>query len=580
MLVVMSASPVHGQTTTFTYQGQLSDAGALANGSYDLRFALFDAAAGGAQIGANQDVPAVPVSAGVFTVQLDFGVNAFPGANRFLEIGVKPAGGGSFTTLAPGQQISSSPYAIRTLSAATADALSSACVGCVKDTQIQAVAGSKVSGTIPAASVPAGSGNYLQNTTAQQPNSNFNISGNGVVGGNLTVAGTLNANVSGNFIQNRTTPQAGANFNVGGTGTVGGVLSAGSVGVGTASPGAGLAVEVNGATKLTTGGSGGDIIFGTPNAETGMSIRGANNRADLRFDASTLKLVAGVGTGPPASSSGVAITTAGSVGIGTTDPTTGRLHVVGAVNVPAIYGESPNRGVWGHSTGSSRGVYGDSSSGEGVHGESTSGAGVVGVSTSSVGVAGVSTGGAGVQGFSSATDIARPGVYGISAGNGGVGVRGDANASDGKGVYGASTGSIGYGVFATNLSGGMAIGAAGDAAQNRDKGGFVKAMIHVNADGTINRCYNSQLIGNAAFTGLPLASTVPCGFAVTTGNGDYIVDFQFRVDDRFYSLTLYNDQLIAGTVYGNEICGNCATVNQLYVLIAGQQTSRFTLIVY
>ena len=175
MLVVMSAGTARGQTTAFTYQGQLSDAGALANGSYDLRFALFDSTAGGAQIGSNQDVPGVPVKDGVFTVQLDFGVNAFPGANRFVEIGVKPAGSGSFTTLAPRQQISSSPYAIRTLSAATADALSSACVGCVKDTQIQTVAGSKVSGPIPAASLPTGSGNYIQNTTAQQASSNFNI---------------------------------------------------------------------------------------------------------------------------------------------------------------------------------------------------------------------------------------------------------------------------------------------------------------------------------------------------------------------------------------------------------------------
>ncbi len=153
MLVAMSASTAHGQTTTFTYQGQLSDAGALANATYDLRFALFDTAAGGAQIGADQTVPAVPVSGGVFTVQLDFGVNAFPGANRFVEIGVKPAGVGSYTTLAPRQQISSSPYAIRTLSAATADALSSTCVGCVTNAQIQGVAGSKVSGTIPSASV-------------------------------------------------------------------------------------------------------------------------------------------------------------------------------------------------------------------------------------------------------------------------------------------------------------------------------------------------------------------------------------------------------------------------------------------
>jgi len=229
ILVVMRVGVALGQTTTFTYQGQLSDAGALANGSFDVRFALFGSATGGAQIGADQTVPAVPVSAGVFTVQLDFGVNAFPGANRFVEIGVRPAAGGSFTTLAPRQQISSSPYAIRTLSAATADTLSSACIGCVQSAQINSVAGSKVSGTIPAASLPAGSGNYVQNTTAQQPSSNFNISGDGVVGGNLTVAGTLSANVNGSFIRNSPTPQAGANFNISGNGTAGGTLAANTV---------------------------------------------------------------------------------------------------------------------------------------------------------------------------------------------------------------------------------------------------------------------------------------------------------------------------------------------------------------
>ena len=52
-LVALSASAAHGQTTAFTYQGQLSDGGMLASGSYDVRFALFDSVAGVAQIGAN-----------------------------------------------------------------------------------------------------------------------------------------------------------------------------------------------------------------------------------------------------------------------------------------------------------------------------------------------------------------------------------------------------------------------------------------------------------------------------------------------------------------------------------------------
>jgi hypothetical protein len=278
MLVVMSASAAHGQTTAFTYQGQLSEGGMLASGNYDVRFALFDSAAGGAQISANQTVPTVPVSDGVFTVQLDFGVDAFPGANRFVEIGVKPAGGGSFTTLAPRQQISSSPYAIRTLSAATADALSSACVGCVKDTQIQAVAGSKVTGAIPAASLPSGSGNYIQNTTAQQASSNFNISGNGVVGGDLTVAGMLNANVSGNFIQNGTTPQAGANFNVGGNGTAGGTLSGNTVNAATQyNIGSNRVLSVAGTQNVFAGGGAGQAnTAGCSNAFFGTSA-GLNN---------------------------------------------------------------------------------------------------------------------------------------------------------------------------------------------------------------------------------------------------------------------------------------------------------------
>jgi hypothetical protein len=187
-------APAHGQTSAFTYQGKLTDGGSPANGNYDLQFTLWDALAGGTQ----QPQPApvtvtrssVAVANGVFTAQLDFGVSTFSGADRFLEISVRPAGGLAFTTLAPRQQISSTPYAIRTLSATTADGLSGACVSCVQNSQINSVAGSKVSGTIPVAGVPGGSANYIQNTTTQQAGSNFNISGNGFMGGNMGIGTT------------------------------------------------------------------------------------------------------------------------------------------------------------------------------------------------------------------------------------------------------------------------------------------------------------------------------------------------------------------------------------------------------
>jgi len=189
MVTFLLCAPAFGQTTSFTYQGKLTDGGNPATGNYDLQFALFDASSGGAQIGSTQTRNSVAVSAGIFTVVLDFGISAFPGANRFLEISVRPAGGGSFTILSPRQQISSTPYSIRTLGATTADGLSSACVACVQDSQINSVAGSKVSGTIPIASMPPGSGNYIQNTQSLQ-SASFNVSGSGALGGPLSIGGT------------------------------------------------------------------------------------------------------------------------------------------------------------------------------------------------------------------------------------------------------------------------------------------------------------------------------------------------------------------------------------------------------
>src|ERR1051325_4267508 len=99
------------QPSAFTYQGRLNDAGGPVSGSYDLRFALFDAASSGAQVGDVLTNAATAVSNGLFTVALDFG-NQFPGADRWLEIGVRTNGVVLFTTLAPRQKLTPSPYAI------------------------------------------------------------------------------------------------------------------------------------------------------------------------------------------------------------------------------------------------------------------------------------------------------------------------------------------------------------------------------------------------------------------------------------------------------------------------------------
>ena len=120
------ATNAAAQTTTFTYQGRLTDGGTSANGNYDLQFALWDSASGGSQIASTQALPAVQVSGGVFTVTLDFGANAFPGANRFLEISARLSGASAFTLLTPRQQITSTPYAVRSGNASLADTATNA----------------------------------------------------------------------------------------------------------------------------------------------------------------------------------------------------------------------------------------------------------------------------------------------------------------------------------------------------------------------------------------------------------------------------------------------------------------------
>ena len=93
----------------FTYQGELSGAGTPVTGTYDIRFRLYDAATGGNQIGGTFCSDNVNVSGGRFAVSLDFGLAAFSGQRRYLEIEVREDTGGDcsnetgYTLLAPRQ---------------------------------------------------------------------------------------------------------------------------------------------------------------------------------------------------------------------------------------------------------------------------------------------------------------------------------------------------------------------------------------------------------------------------------------------------------------------------------------------
>lgn len=117
----LGASGVSGAEplgTAFTYQGQLKKAGVPVNTMTDFQFSLWDAdvTPPGNQVGATQTKLNVEVSKGLFTVQLDFGADAFNGKDaRWLQIAARsPAGSGDYTTLSPRQVLTGVPFALQT----------------------------------------------------------------------------------------------------------------------------------------------------------------------------------------------------------------------------------------------------------------------------------------------------------------------------------------------------------------------------------------------------------------------------------------------------------------------------------
>jgi hypothetical protein len=109
-MVLALGSAVRAQSTRHvTYQGRLTDAGVPSNGTFSFDFGIFDAAAGGNLLW-SETLPSVTVTQGLFTVVLGQTVPldpaTFNGSPRWLEIRVQG------TTLAPRQELSSSPGAI------------------------------------------------------------------------------------------------------------------------------------------------------------------------------------------------------------------------------------------------------------------------------------------------------------------------------------------------------------------------------------------------------------------------------------------------------------------------------------
>jgi hypothetical protein len=370
-LVLCPATLLRAQPlgSAFTYQGRLVENGTPATGAYDFQLRLFDAPAGGAQVGATLARDDVPVGDGLFTVSLDFGAGAFTGNARWLEMAVRPgASTGAYTTLPARQELTPAPNALFGATAPWAgvtgkpagfaddiDNDSGGDITGVTTGAASGLTGGAASGTANLAVSFAGSGAAA--TVSRSDHQHLGQTWSAVVNPGLAIT---SAAANGTVL-------SAAATNVGG-------LTYGIRGSSTSSNGVGLFGEVTSSSGPTY------AVLGHTHSSAGTGVHG--------------------------------------IAIGTTGNTYG---------VQGWSGSTNGRGVFGHAlatSGSSHGVFGQTDSGggllvtSGVTGHATHPTGVT------FGVRGLveSANGIGVLGSATATSGTAIGVWGRTDTIGGVGV--------------------------------------------------------------------------------------------------------------------------------------------------------------
>lgn len=482
VLAAVAVTNADAQTplgTVFTYQGQLKLLGSAVNDTADFEFSLYDGPGMAAALVAGPAaVDGVMLTDGLFTVELDFGAAAFAGDERWLAISVRsPAGMGLFTTLAPRQRVSATPYALHALKAPWAG-LTGVPAGFADGTDDAGgltlpYAGSTASAG-PAFSIgntgagngglftAAGSAAALEAVTsgslamkAEAPGTGVALLGIGTV---LGSAGSSAAGTAG--VHGEATNAAGVTYGVQGDTSS---STDGAVGVrGHAQAGAGETYGVQGISESASDNASG--VYGKASAASGQTIGvwGQSSSAENNASGVFGEALAGTGITQGVAGTTNSITPNASGVKGFVRNCEGKTYGVIGLTCSTTDFTAGVRGEATASSGKTRGVEGETGSTNadayGVSGRALAGA------TKAVHGENLSTAAnaVGVEGICSLTNIfvANFGVRGTthSQGNGAAGVHGIADGANGDvfGVLGetASASSTAAGVKGKGSAGG------------------------------------------------------------------------------------------------------------------------------